>query len=76
MKWLCVIVLILALLFLIFIWNDTPMEPEAGGLLPKSEVTESPSYWHWLDEHYPREFTAHYLPTLTPSSTPVDTLGG
>ena len=58
------VLFIWALLFA-FILYDTPKMPE--------KVIESPSYWHWLDENYPREDTAHYFPapSETPSGTPA-----
>lgn len=48
------LVLLIWGLLIAFIIYDTPKI---------THVAESPSYWHWLDENYPREYTAHYLPT-------------
>ena len=53
---------LLELLLVLLIWGllaafiiyDTPKIAPA---------VESPSYWHWLDEMYPVEDTAHYQTT-------------
>jgi len=48
---LCLGVLVLVLSLLMVFGQAEKVEP----------VEESPSYWHWLDEHSPREDTAHYM---------------
>ena len=52
------LVLFIWVLLIVFIIYDTPKY---------TRISVSPSYWHWLDEHYPREDTAHYQ--TPPAST-------
>lgn len=54
-----IIILFVGALFEAFILWDTPREtPQATQL----RVTESPSYWHYLDSIDPKEDTAHIIP--------------
>ena len=50
------LVLLIWGLLMAFIIYDTPKITNAAESL-------SPSYWHWLDENYPTEDTAHYMTT-------------
>lgn len=52
------LVLFIWVLLVAFVLYDTPKVTEAP---TQPTATVSPSYWHWLDENYPAEDTAHYI---------------
>ena len=63
------VIFMLALLFLIVL--DTPIA-DALGIRKEPETTESPSWWHIIDENDPREDMIHYVTydEVMPSEAP------
>lgn len=56
---LTIIILLVGALIGGFILWDTPREMQQA---TQPRVTESPSYWHYLDSIDPKEDTAHIIP--------------